>query len=91
MPYFVYIIYSDSSGIYYKGYTSNPEKRLEEHNSGLSKFTCNKGPWVMVYLEECFSKSQALKREKSLKRYNHEYIKILIDSPNNLVNFKNDE
>jgi len=34
MDYFVYIIQSEKSGEFYKGYTSYPVLRLEEHNNG---------------------------------------------------------
>jgi predicted GIY-YIG superfamily endonuclease len=30
MDYYVYIIYSDQAGVYYKGFTSYPVLRLEE-------------------------------------------------------------
>ncbi|MCD4773019.1 MAG: GIY-YIG nuclease family protein [Bacteroidales bacterium] len=39
MCYYVYIIKSDSIGIFYKGFTSNPEKRLFEHNNNKSRYT----------------------------------------------------
>ena len=41
--YWVYII-ENASGIYYKGYTENLEKRINEHNSGESRYTSGKGP-----------------------------------------------
>ena len=68
MEYYVYIIESEKSGIFYKGYTSYPALRLEEHNKGLSRYTANKGPWEMVYLEKMADKRTALIREKQLKR-----------------------
>ncbi|TXK71667.1 hypothetical protein FT993_09590 [Mesonia sp. HuA40] len=32
MKYFVYIIYSESYDSYYRGYSTQPEKRLKQHN-----------------------------------------------------------
>jgi putative endonuclease len=75
---YVYIIYSQRLDIYYKGITQHPEKRLFEHNNNLSRFTAGKGPWEMVYLEESSSKTDALFREKQLKRLNRKSIKLLL-------------
>ncbi len=86
MCYYVYIIKSDSIGIFYKGFTSNPEKRLFEHNNNKSRYTANKGPWQLVYLEKHETKRKALIREKQIKRYNSNYIRSLILQPSNFLN-----
>lgn len=65
---YVYIIYSQRLDIYYKGITQNPENRLFEHNNGLSRFTAGKGPWELVFLEKFQTKTQALIREKQIKK-----------------------
>jgi len=44
MPYFVYILKSESTGTSYIGHTSNLEKRLIEHNNGKSISTRKKRP-----------------------------------------------
>ena len=31
--FYIYILYSESAGIYYVGYTDNPDRRLFEHNN----------------------------------------------------------
>jgi putative endonuclease len=85
MDYFVYIIQSEQSGIFYKGYTSYPTLRLEEHNNGQSRYTANKGPWKMIYLEKMPDKTAALKRERQLKRVNSNYINWLINQESNIV------
>jgi len=85
MDYFVYIIQSEQSGIYYKGYTCYPVLRLEEHNQGQSRYTSGKGPWKMVYLEKMPDKRAALIREKQLKRVNTNYISWLIGQISNIV------
>jgi len=54
--------------VFYKVYTSYPKLRLEEHNNGDSRYTANKGPWKMVYLEKMPDKRTPLIREKQLKR-----------------------
>ena len=85
MPHYVYILKSQSSGYYYKGYTTDYKKRLEEHNADLSRWTAGKGPWTLVYLETCDSKTAALKREKMLKRQNHDYLEWLFGQESNEV------
>jgi putative endonuclease len=84
--FFVYIIYSSGKEIYYKGYTQYPEKRLSEHNQGLSRYTKGKGPWELVYLEKFNSKKEALQRERQIKRVNTKYLRWLIQQKCNLLN-----
>ena len=80
MGFFVYIIKSLADQSYYKGFTENPIIRLERHNNGESRYTKNKLPWDLVYLE-CFEqKKDALIREKRLKKYSHIQIEQLIQS-----------
>ncbi len=83
---YVYIIYSERLDIYYKGYTQYPDKRLFEHNNGMSRFTRGKGPWKMVYLEKFDTKREALIREKQLKKVNHKYLVWLFHQDTNLLN-----
>ncbi len=86
MNYYVYILYSNQAGVYYKGFTSYPVLRLEEHNAGQSRYTSGKGQWRMVYLEKMSDKRSELIREKQLKRANTNYIKWLIEQSSNIVN-----
>ena len=46
--YTVYIICNPQK-IYYKGFTSDVLRRLEEHNSSIGKYTSEKGPWTLVF------------------------------------------
>ena len=88
MKYFVYIIESLQDGTYYKGFTTDYENRLREHNDGQSRFTSTKLPWKIVYVEAFATKRQALIREKQLKRSNKEYLHWLIQGSSNLLNKK---
>ena len=83
--FYVYIIKSLSKGIYYKGVTQDVEKRLEQHNLGMSNFTSHALPWVLVYLEAHQTKRDALIREKKLKKNKTVYIEWLINQPSNLL------
>lgn len=64
--YTVYVL-RNKAGKLYKGYTGNIEQRMAYHNSGLTNWTREKGPWDLVYVEEYANKQEALKREKLLK------------------------
>ncbi|MGV6861992.1 MAG: GIY-YIG nuclease family protein [Putridiphycobacter sp.] len=65
--YFVYVIRSLSSGVYYVGMAQNVELRLKEHNRGKSKFTKGHLPWELIYQEGPFETSFARKKEKYYK------------------------
>jgi putative endonuclease len=86
MPYYVYIIESQIDKTLYKGFTENYLKRLDEHNSGLSQYTSSKIPWCLVYVEELRTKTEALIREKQLKRCNKGYLLWLKDQQCNILN-----
>ncbi len=76
--FYVYILYSKSSNVYYKGFTTNLIKRLENHLSGKSKYTSTKTDWVLVYSKEFEIKKDALIEEKRLKKLNRASIEKLI-------------
>ena len=66
-------------GTFYKGFTTNILKRLEQHNNGESRYTSKKTPWKLVYLEICDSKKDALIKERKIKHYNSEYLNKIIE------------
>ncbi len=79
MKYYVYIIQSQKDNSFYIGYTSNIEKRLYEHNHGSTRYTSGLRPWKLVYKEEFLTKTEALKREKFLKKQrNRKFYETLI-------------
>ncbi|RYG24222.1 MAG: GIY-YIG nuclease family protein [Chitinophagaceae bacterium] len=86
MSFYVYIIQSLQDSSYYKGFSENPPLRLVRHNNGESRYTSGKVPWVLVYVEQLESKTSALKREKSLKKYSHDQLHSLIKTSKNIVN-----
>jgi predicted GIY-YIG superfamily endonuclease len=65
--YYVYLIESESSGLWYVGLSQNPEDRLLHHNRGKSKFTRGHRPWKMLYKEKAGSLSEAREKEKYYK------------------------
>ncbi len=77
--YYVYILYSKVRNRYYVGYSSDVSKRLERHNSGSTRSTKSGIPWELVYYEEYKNKTEALKREREIKKKkSRKYIECLI-------------
>ena len=66
MKYFVYML-ENAKGRHYVGITTEPERRLIEHNKGSTKSTSPFSPWKMIYTEEFNSRADACKREWHLK------------------------
>lgn len=64
---YVYIVEcSDNS--FYTGYTTDVERRIEEHNAGRgAKYTRSRRPVRLIYSESFPTKSEALKRELAIK------------------------
>ena len=67
MSYFTYILFSDRLDKFYIGHTKDLERRLNEHNSGLSKSTKSGLPWKIVYTKSFSSKSEAYAFERKIK------------------------
>ncbi|MDA3874018.1 MAG: GIY-YIG nuclease family protein [Kiritimatiellae bacterium] len=67
MNYTVYIIENPLRRLYI-GLSEDPQKRLDDHNTGVSKWTKGKGPWRLVWTKECESLGEARKLENLLKR-----------------------
>ena len=67
--YYVYILKSLKDNTFYIGCTENINRRVNEHNKGLSKYTKNKKPWIIVYSEKFDTLANARKREKQIKSW----------------------
>ena len=76
----LYILRSKVAERFYIGVTANPEERLRRHNTGRTLSTKSYRPWEMVYQEEFNTRSEAVVREKQLKRWkNKDRIKQLLN------------
>jgi len=65
---FVYVVRC-CDGTLYTGWTDDIEKRLAAHNGGTGgKYTRARLPVVLAYKEEFASKSEALRRERAIKK-----------------------
>ena len=72
MPYFCYMVRC-SNEAFYTGWTTDPLRRVQEHNAGRgARYTKMHGPVELVYVEEVEDHSAALKREAQIKRYTHQ-------------------
>lgn len=65
--YTVYVLRSLSTGRHYVGFAADVVQRLGQHNSGITKSTKNRGPWGLVYEEQCETRSEAARREQYWK------------------------
>ena len=64
---FVYIVKCNNE-VYYTGITSNPRRRIAEHNSGIkTSLQRIRRPVKLVYLEGFLSRIEAAKKEKEIK------------------------
>jgi len=53
----------------YTGITNNLERRIQQHDSGQgAKYTKGRGPFRLVYTQNCEDKSLALRREHEIKQ-----------------------
>jgi len=57
-----------ADGTYYTGWTTDPERRVKQHNKGVgARYTKTRRPVKLVYLEEQPDKVTAMKRERAIK------------------------
>ncbi len=79
--FFTYIIYSPKLDRYYIGYTSDLEKRLAEHNAGISAFTSKATDWILKFSGPFNSRTDAFKFEMAIKKKkSRKYILYLIEA-----------
>ncbi len=66
-----YVVYmlECADGTYYTGITTDPERRLREHNTSEkgAKYTRTRRPVKLVYTESCPDRASASKREWEIK------------------------
>jgi len=68
MQWVVYIL-KCSDGSFYTGITNDLEARVAAHSDGSgAKYTKGRGPFEIVYTEECDDRSHASSREFAIKK-----------------------
>lgn len=83
--YYVYLIRSLKDGKLYIGSTDDLRCRLADHNRGASPATKARTPFELIYYEAYKAKADALKRERSIKRYSQGYTNLKKRLSNSLV------
>lgn len=67
-PWFVYLVRA-ANGALYCGISDDPQRRFATHQSGRGARFFHSSPAVaLVYVEACSDKSEALRRERSIKQ-----------------------
>jgi putative endonuclease len=58
-----------ADGTFYTGWTTDPERRVNQHNKGIgAKYTSTRRPVKLVYLETLSTRTEAMKRELAIKK-----------------------
>jgi len=80
MPHYVYIILC-RDGTFYTGYTKNVEDRVRLHANGRgARYTKTHPPQEVVYVESFASQSEAMRRERAIKKMSHQQKQQLTES-----------
>ena len=68
MDAFVYLLRC-ADGSLYCGWSTDPERRLEQHQRGTaSRYTRTRRPVELVWTRTCSSRSEAMREEARIKR-----------------------
>jgi putative endonuclease len=67
MNYYVYVLFSSTKNIFYKGLTDDINRRILEHNSGKCQSTKSLVPLELVFVQICKDRLEAREMEKYLK------------------------
>jgi putative endonuclease len=68
MAWTVYLVRC-ADGSFYTGTTTDPVRRVTQHNAGVgAAYTRSRLPVVLVYLEPAADRSSALRREYAIRR-----------------------
>lgn len=67
MPSYCYIL-ECADGTFYTGWTTDPERRVKEHNAGRgARYTRARLPVRLAYVEPQPDRNAAMKRERAIK------------------------
>lgn len=82
VAYWVYIVCC-ADGSYYTGITTDPERRVTEHNgisAGGARYTATRRPVALIYQSSFPDRSAASKEEARIKRLTRAQKQILIET-----------
>ena len=81
MPFYVYILHSQSLDQYYIGHTEDLSDRIFRHNNSDNKATKKANDWKLVYKKEFSKRSEAMQEEMAIKKMkSRKFIEKLISS-----------
>ena len=81
MSHHVYIL-ECADGTYYTGYTTDVERRVDEHNEGTAaKYTRGRTPVEVIHTETYDSQSAAMQREYAIKQLRRPAKERLVETP----------
>ena len=68
--YYIYILYSPTSDKYYVGYTTDPYRRVLEHNTKtFNTYTSKYRPWILAMAFACsYEEKEAIRIERFIKK-----------------------
>jgi putative endonuclease len=74
-----------SDGTYYTGWTTDPERRVKQHNKGIgAKYTSMRLPIKLVYLEPHPNRTEAMRRELAIKKMKRVQKSKLVEQYSNM-------
>ena len=65
--FFAYVLKSIEHGYFYKGHCQDLEKRILQHNSGMTKSIKPYIPFKLIYFEKFNTEKESIEREKYFK------------------------
>jgi putative endonuclease len=69
-----------ADGTFYTGWTTDPVRRVAQHNKGIgAKYTSTRRPVKLVYLETLQNRTSAMKRELAIKKMKRAQKSKLVD------------
>ncbi|MES3630610.1 MAG: GIY-YIG nuclease family protein [Longimonas sp.] len=81
MSHHVYIL-ECADGTYYTGYTTDVERRVEEHNAGTAaKYTRGRTPVEVIHTETYDTQTAAMQREYAIKQLRRPAKERLVETP----------
>jgi putative endonuclease len=79
MSFYCYIL-ECADGTFYTGWTTDPPRRERQHNAGRgAKYTRDRRPVKLVYVEELPDRTAAMKRELAIKAMARARKKMLVE------------
>jgi putative endonuclease len=79
MSFYCYIL-ECADGTFYTGWTTDPPRRERQHNTGRgAKYTRDRYPVKLVYVEELPNRTAAMQRELAIKAMARARKKMLVE------------